>query len=50
MALINHELDEVTENIRILIEAELETQHLFGSHGDPVDECPRCLDPRRLAG
>ena len=32
----------VAANIQVLIRAELETQHRFGGHPTPVDECPLC--------
>ena len=36
------ELEEVAENVRILIREELETQHRFEGHAEPLDECPVC--------
>ena len=36
------DLDEVAENIAVLIQAELETQHRLGGHPTPLDECPVC--------
>lgn len=44
------DLDEVEENIRILVLAELEAQHRLGAHQEPVTECRHCVTCGTLAG
>ena len=39
-------LDELTENIRILVHAELETGHRLVGHPERVPECPVCASRR----
>ena len=36
------EISELEENIRILVDAELEVQHVLGDHDAPAPACPRC--------
>ncbi len=36
------ELEEVAANVRVLVRAELETQHQLGYHRAPAEGCPVC--------
>jgi hypothetical protein len=39
----DEDLREVEENIRLLIRAELETQHRLEGHRVPLEDCPICV-------
>lgn len=48
--MVDEALNSVAENIRILIDVELETQHWLDGHPEALAECPVCRSrPRALA-
>jgi hypothetical protein len=46
---VTRDIDDAEENLRVLIEAELEVQHLLISHAPAVAECPVCQRLRMVA-
>lgn len=40
--MVDHDLEEVEENVRILLREELDTQHWLDGHPRPVPDCPVC--------
>lgn len=40
--MFDDEIEEVAANVRVLVRAEMETQHRLGYHRAPAEDCPLC--------